>query len=154
MAQPALTTPVLGFPASQAYLTAQLYNPLNWIYGQIGNPNGWVNLSTLGTFQNGATAATGSAAPQAADYFLGGTRIRFFRGVVDFTGVTTSSYTFFTFTTAPVYERDWASAGTGGSSPFRCFLSTAGNWGITGQAAGITAMSLDDFVIVNPPGTI
>lgn len=35
MAQPPLTPPTLGFPASQGYLTAQMYNPLAWIYARM-----------------------------------------------------------------------------------------------------------------------
>lgn len=35
MAQPAISPPQVGFPASAAYLTAQLYNPLAWIYAHL-----------------------------------------------------------------------------------------------------------------------
>lgn len=35
MAQPAISPPQVGFPASAAYLTAQVYNPLAWIYAHL-----------------------------------------------------------------------------------------------------------------------
>jgi len=114
----------------------------------------WVALSTLGTYQN--SAADGSVQPMARDVFIRDERVRQFKGIVNFSGVTTSSYTFFTFTSTyfPDYERDWGGAGIGSSSPFRVFLSAAGNWGLTGQAAGITSMRLDDFQIMSAPGAL
>ncbi|MFI1166573.1 hypothetical protein ACH4UM_23955 [Streptomyces sp. NPDC020801] len=116
---------------------------------------GWLNLSSYGTFQNSASA--GTPTPQVQDVTVCGLKLRFFQGVINFSGVTTSSYTFFTWNAgyAPSYERDWGAAGLGVSTPFRSFLSTAGNWGITGQAAGVTSTSLDQYTpIVNPPGTL
>ncbi|MER6331866.1 hypothetical protein ABT298_21530 [Streptomyces sp. NPDC001034] len=122
--------------------------------GRLQAATPWVALSSLGTYQNGAS--DGSVQPMARDLLIRDERVREFKGIVNFSGVTTSSYTFFTFGSAyfPDYERDWAGAGIGGSSPFRVFLSTAGNWGLTGQTAGITSMRLDDFQIKSATGAI
>lgn len=152
--RPPLAQAQAGFPSSDAWWTAQVYNPINWLYGQVGDPNGWVPLTSLGSFQNSSTA--GTVTPQARDIFIAGQRIREFKGIVNLTGVGTTSFNFFMFSAAyqPTYERDWAAAGQPSSTPFRVYLSTAGNWGMTGQASGMTSINLDQFRMFDPPGTI
>ncbi|MEU9921864.1 hypothetical protein AB0H51_11305 [Streptomyces griseoluteus] len=114
----------------------------------------WIPLTSVGSYQNGAS--DGSVQPMVRDLYVRDEVVRQFKGVVNFSGVTTASYTFFTFLPAyqQNYERNWGSAGSGSSSPFRVFLSTAGNWGLTGQAAGIATMRLDDFDIKSATGTL
>lgn len=116
---------------------------------------GWKNLTSYGSYQN--SASSGSPTPQVQDVTVCGLKLRFFQGTINFSGVGTGSYTFFSWTAgyAPSYERDWGVAGAPSSASYRAFLSTSGNWGITGQAASQTSISLDQFSpIVNPPGTL
>ncbi|MFS4105135.1 hypothetical protein [Streptomyces sp. PD-S100-1] len=114
----------------------------------------WVPLTTLGNYQN--SASDGAAQPMARDVFVRDEVVREFKGIINFTGVTTSSYTFFTFTSGYIqdYERNWGAAGLGLNTPFRVFLSTAGNWGITGQSGTVTSLRLDGFEIKAAIGRI
>jgi hypothetical protein len=114
----------------------------------------WVPLTTLGAYQGGAS--DGSAQPMARDLYVRDEVVRQFKGIINLSGVGTSSYTFFTFSAAyrPDYERDWGVAGIPNAASFRCFLSTAGNWGVTGQASGLTSIRLDEYQIMSAPGLI
>lgn len=114
----------------------------------------WVPLTAIGAYQN--SASDGAVQPMVRDLYVRDELVRQFKGIVNTTGVTTASYTFFAFTGtyAPSYERDWGGAGIPSSAPFRVFLSTAGNWGITGQAAGITSLRLDELQIMSASGTL
>jgi hypothetical protein len=115
----------------------------------------WVPLTTLGTYQNGA--ADGAAQPMARDRFVRDEVVREFKGIIDLTiSDTPSSFIFFMFSSAyiPDYERNWAAAGIGQTGPFRAFLSTAGNWGLSGTITGVTSLRLDDFEIRSAPGRI
>ncbi|MFD7884101.1 hypothetical protein ACFV3N_16880 [Streptomyces bauhiniae] len=114
----------------------------------------WVPLSSVGTYQNGAS--DGSVQPMVRDVYVRDEVNREFRGIVNLSGVTTAGYVFFTWSSAywQTYERNWGAAGTGGNSPFRLYLSTIGNWGLTGQAAGIATLRLDDFDIKSATGTL
>lgn len=118
----------------------------------------WVPLTTLGTYQTSGstTASDGSPLPMARDLYVRDEVIRQFKGVINLANVTTAGYTFFTFYDAykPDYERNWAAAGGGVNPPFRLFLSTAGNWGITAQTDGLNALRLDDFEIMSAPGRL
>jgi len=114
----------------------------------------WVPLTTLGSYQSGAS--DGAAQPMARDLFIRDEVVRQFKGIVNLSGVGTSGYTFFTFSSAyvPEYERNWGAAGIGQVRPFRVYLSTGGNWGMTGQDGAVTSIRLDDFEIMNAPGRI
>lgn len=115
----------------------------------------WVLLSTLGTYPSGA-AADSIVPAMARDVFVRDEVLRQFKGIINLTGVGTTGFTFFTFSSTylPDYERHWGAAGLGINTPFRVFLSTAGNWGMTGQAAGVTSIRLDQFDIKSAGGRI
>ncbi|MFE1749010.1 hypothetical protein ACFW88_00390 [Streptomyces anandii] len=122
--------------------------------GRLQDATPWVPLSTLGAYQGGAS--DGTVQPMARDVFVRDERVRQFKGIVNLSGVTTAGYTFFTFSASyiPDYERNWAGAGLSVNTPFRVFLSTAGNWGMTGQAAGVSSLRLDAFLIMSAPGAL
>jgi hypothetical protein len=115
----------------------------------------WVLLSTLGTFPSGSSADA-TVPAMARDVFVRDEVLRQFKGIINLTGVGTTGFTFFTFSSAylPDYERHWGAAGLGINTPFRVFLSTAGNWGMTGQSAGVTSLRLDQFDIKSAGGRI
>lgn len=117
--------------------------------------SGWKALSSYGSFQSGATS-DGTNPAQVADITIGGYRERVFRGQVNFSGVTTSAYTFFTWTAGwrPTYEQDSAAAAVPSGSPFRIFLSTGGNWGLTGHASGMTSINLGQLRLTDPVGVV
>lgn len=114
----------------------------------------WVPLTDLGSYQSGAT--DGPVQPMARDVYIRDEVLRQFKGIITFSGVTTALYAFFQFTSTytPEYERNWGSAGLGLTTPFRVFLSTAGNWGLTGQSGPVTSLRLDEFEIKSAPGRI
>ncbi|MFD6024565.1 hypothetical protein [Streptomyces griseoluteus] len=114
----------------------------------------WIPLTSVGAYLNGA--GDGSVQPMVRDVYVRDEVNREFKGVVNTTGVTTSNYVFFQFTSSyiPTYERNWGGAGFGPTAPWRLFLSTAGNWGLSGQQAGVTSIRLDQFEIKNASGTL
>ncbi|MFF7553561.1 hypothetical protein ACFZA9_11825 [Streptomyces olivaceus] len=114
----------------------------------------WVPLTDLGSYQSGSS--DGSVQPMARDVYIRDEVVREFKGIINLTGVTTAGWPFFGFTGAyiPDYERNWGAAGTGGNNPFRIYLSTSGNWGLTGQSAGIATLRLDELEIKAAPGRI
>lgn len=122
--------------------------------GRLQDATPWVALTTLGSYQSGAS--DGAAQPMARDRFVRDEVVREFKGIINLTGVTTANFPFFTFSSlyVPDYERNWGAAGIGSVSPFRVYLNTSGTWGMTGQAAGITSLRLDDFEIKTAPGLI
>ncbi|WP_306186983.1 hypothetical protein [Streptomyces sp. MK5] len=122
---------------------------------RLQDATGWVPLTTLGTYQNGAS--DGSVQPMARDRYVRDEVVREFKGVVNLAiSGSPSSYVFFGFdaTYIPDYERNWAGAGLGLNTPFRVYLSTAGNWGLTGTISGTTSIRLDDFEIMAAIGRI
>lgn len=118
--------------------------------------SGWKNLTSFGALQTGATAATSPNVPQVGDLVIGAFRQRVFRGVINLTGITTSAFTFFVWSSAyrPVTEIDGPAAATPSLVPFRYYLSTAGSWGMTGQSAGLTSINLAQFSFTDPVGAI
>ncbi|MFD4788793.1 hypothetical protein ACFWN1_17370 [Streptomyces sp. NPDC058459] len=114
----------------------------------------WVPLTSVGAYQN--SSSDGPAQPMVRDVYIRDEVVREFKGIVNLSGVTTASYTFFTFTGTyqQSYERDWGGAGFGQTGPFRVYLSTAGNWGITGQAGSVTSIRLDGFEIKSATGIL
>ncbi|MGW5409035.1 hypothetical protein [Streptomyces spiralis] len=115
----------------------------------------WVPLSTLGTYQN--SASDGAAQPMARDVIVRDEVVREFKGIINFSGVTTSNYAFFTFNGTYAqsdYERNWPGAGIGQSAPFRVALLTSGTWQITGQAGAVTSLRLDFLVVRSAIGRI
>ncbi|GHJ01622.1 hypothetical protein TPA0906_34870 [Streptomyces olivaceus] len=114
----------------------------------------WVPLTSIGSYQGGAS--DGSVQPMARDVYIRDEVNREFKGIINLSGVTTAGYTFFGFTGAyiPDYERNWGAAGTSANTAFRIYLSTAGNWGMTGQPAGVATLRLDEFVIKSATGRI
>ncbi|MEV8042469.1 hypothetical protein AB0P02_01310 [Streptomyces griseoluteus] len=114
----------------------------------------WIPLTAVGTYQNGAS--DGPVQPMVRDVYMRDEVVREFKGIVNFSGVTTAQYVFFTFSSSyfPAYERNWGAAGFGSTASFRSYMSTAGNWGITGQAAGITSIRLDPFDLKSATGTL
>ncbi|MFD4786603.1 hypothetical protein ACFWN1_05875 [Streptomyces sp. NPDC058459] len=114
----------------------------------------WVPLTSVGAYQGGAS--DGPAQPMVRDSYVRDELVREFKGIINFSGVTTAAYTFFTFSTAyqQAYERNWAAAGFGQTGTFRVYLSTAGNWAITGQAGSVTSIRLDGFEIKSATGTL
>ncbi len=117
--------------------------------------SGWKALSSYGAYQNGCSSDSTNPA-QVADITIGGLRERIFRGIVNLSGVGTAAYNWFTWNTGyrPTYERDWGASAVPGSAPFRVYLSTGGNWGMTSQSSGMTAIPLAQFRIVDAPGVI
>ncbi|MFB6787700.1 hypothetical protein ACFCWT_13590 [Streptomyces olivaceus] len=115
----------------------------------------WVPLTSLGSYQGGAS--DGSVPPMARDVYIRDEVNREFKGIINLSiGGSPSSYGFFGFTSTyvPDYERNWGAAGVGQNAPFRVYLSTAGNWGLTGTLTGATSLRLDEFVIRSAAGRI
>ncbi|MGW3110564.1 hypothetical protein [Streptomyces sp. NPDC001091] len=114
----------------------------------------WIPLTALGAYQGGSS--DGAVQPMVRDLYVRDEVVRQFRGIVNLSGVTTAGYVFFTFSSSywQTYERNWGAAGTGANTPFRVYLSTAGNWGLTGQPSGVATLRLDDFDIKSATATL
>ncbi|MEU6229991.1 hypothetical protein [Streptomyces sp. NPDC047042] len=118
--------------------------------------SGWKALTTIGSYLSGASAASSPNVPEVQDVVIGGLRIRYFRGVINLTGVGTSAFSIFNFNASwrPVAEINWGGAAAPSAAPLRAFLSTSGNLGITGQSGTVTSIALRQFSIVDPPGVV
>ncbi|MEU0370645.1 hypothetical protein ABZ070_10330 [Streptomyces sp. NPDC006283] len=118
--------------------------------------SGWKTLTTIGSYLSGATAAASPNTPEVQDVVMGGLRIRYFRGIINLSGVTTAAFNMFNFSAAyrPAAEINWGGGGAPSSAPLRAYLSGSGNLGITGQSTPVTSINLRQFFIVDAPGVV
>jgi hypothetical protein len=117
----------------------------------------WANLSTLGAFQNGATA--GTKVPKARKIMFLGVEVWELSGEVNMGSWTGA--TFFTFTGggssgwAPVREHDWSLQGGSGSAAgvgtLRSYWNNAGNMGVSPTPGTLpTYINLETMRCVDP----
>ena len=77
MTRPAITTPTVGFPASAAWWTAQVYDPINWLYGQGGDEAAWTTPSLASTYSGDGN---GNGTPQYRILTIAGAKFVQWRG--------------------------------------------------------------------------